>query len=261
MQHLAPRDLSILTLVMQQRAVRLDQLPHFIALMDTTADTTQKENRKSTILNLVERLQRAGLLHLQRFDQGQPAWIWLTKEGLHALGRASSWKRPTRHTLPFLYATNAVCLQLHEQEPEGTWMSHQHLRSSEAWKDFSPLPTAELLTDTGERRAIHVIMRLTGTEEQIVTRMLQQLEQKTSSGTPYYSTLWYYASRDAAKRLREARTRVAESATKERARISIFSYPLQKHRCVMSKNCHFWSWAQKIRGPPPIRHSTFPRTQ
>ncbi len=229
LQHWAPCDRSFLTLVMLQRALRLDHVQRFIALLETTSDSMREADRKSTAHNLVERLQRAGLLHLQQFGNGQPGWVWLTKKGLHTLGSSASWKRPTRSALPFLYATNAVRLMLAEDETPGTWVSQQQLRSSEGGKLFPPLPTAELLTEAGERIAIYVIFRLSGTHDQIATRMRQQLERETSPGTPYYTSLWYYASNDAAKRLRDARARVAETVTKELARnICIFSYPLQK---------------------------------
>lgn len=228
-QHWMPRDLSFLTLLMQQRAIRLDHVSDFVAQIEATANNTYKANTKSTAHNLVERLQREGLLHLQRFGKSQPAWIWLTQKGLHALGNASSWKRPSRRTLPLLYAANTVRLQLTAHHPQGTWISQQQLKSAEAEQSFSHLPTAELLTDTGERMAIHVVFRLTGTDKQIATRMCQQLERKTSSGTARYTALWYYAPNDAATRLRSARISVAEIATKELARnISIFSYPLQR---------------------------------
>ena len=227
-RHLAPRDLSILTLVMQQRAIRLDQVPHFMTLLETTSGTMHAAHAKSTAHNLIERLQREGLLHLHHFGKGQ-SWIWLTKEGLHVLGSSASWKRPARSAFPLLDAANSVRLHLIQRNPQGTWRSQQQLRNAETENSFSQLPTAELLTDTGERMAIHVVLRLTGTDEQIAARMCQQFERKTSSGTPYYTALWYYASNDAAKRLRHARARVADITTKEQARnIHIFSYPLQQ---------------------------------
>ncbi|BCL83560.1 WD40 repeat domain-containing protein [Ktedonobacteria bacterium brp13] len=225
-RHWTPRDLSFLTLVGQQRALRLDQVPHFIMLLEATSDSTCQAPQKSTAHNLVEHFQRAGLLHLHHFGKSEP-WIWLTKKGWQMLGNASPWKHPARKTLPFLYAISEVRLLL-EYQPQAHWISQQHLRTTPTCQTH-PVPTAKLLTDTGECIAIHVVCRLTETEEQITEQMRQQLEQATSTGTPSYVALWYYATTtDTAKRLRAARDRIADSGVEVLARsIAIFSYPWQ----------------------------------
>ncbi len=225
-RQLTPFDLSVLTVVGQQRAISLDHLPRFIALFKTQSGKEHKAHRKSTTHNLVEHLQHTGHLYRQRFGKSQPDWIWLTKKGLQALGISSSWKRPARTVLPALHAANAIRLRLTEYDPQASWISQQQLRSADAARERHLIPTAELETAQGEHIAIHVVLRLTGAKEQIIARMLKQFEREIGLEENPYNALWYYATADAAKLLRAARARIAELITKETARkICIFSYP------------------------------------
>jgi hypothetical protein len=225
-RQLTPRDLFVLTLLSQQRALNLDHLPRFLTL-EGKIETEQSANLKSTTHNLVERLQHAGLIQVQRLDKNN-SWIWLTKRGMQLLGLStSSWKRPTRRILPVLHAANTLRLHFTEHDPQAFWLSQQQLRKTNAAKEPSLLPTAVLGTGKGERIAIYVALRLIGTEEQLAARMLKQLDQETHLEKPMYNALWYYATEDAAKRLRTARAIIADIAAKEIARkICIFSYPL-----------------------------------
>ncbi|WP_201360037.1 hypothetical protein [Dictyobacter formicarum] len=245
-KYLAPQDFSILTLVMQQRAIRLDQMVCFLTACKRRSHNHPTFSSKSSIHNRIEHLQREGLLNLEQIEQGQPAWMWLTKQGVHILGTTAPWKCPGRHTLPFLYATNRVRLLLTEQHPQATWRSQQQLKNTEKGSNVSSLPTAELLTESEQRIAIHVMVRLLGTYEHMLIRMFEQLGRNTDDRTPYYTALWYYASGEAEQQLRTARASVATLTTQAIARkISIISYPFQpqqswnNHRLAVQT--HSWS--------------------
>jgi WD40 repeat protein len=228
-----PRDLYVLTLLGQQRALSLDHLSRFLSLFEGKAGTEQSTNLKSTTHNLIEHLQHAGLIQLRKCGKNTPGWIWLTKEGMHLAGLSSvSWKRPKRRTLSTIYAANAVRLYFAEHEPESSWLSRQQFRNTDTTRESYPAPTAILETKNGKRIAIHIMLRLTRTEEQITAHMLQQLKQGCSE-KPSYNALWYYATADVARKLRTARARVTESTTKETARnICIFTYPLVHKRVL-----------------------------
>ncbi|HLZ59284.1 MAG TPA: hypothetical protein VKR06_20265, partial [Ktedonosporobacter sp.] len=86
----------VLEILRQQHAIRLDHLPHFLSLFGEDEKDAQRVNVKSRAYNIVERLQRAGLLRIQRFGNHDPGWVWLTKGGLCHLGITSSWRRPLR---------------------------------------------------------------------------------------------------------------------------------------------------------------------
>lgn len=245
-RHLAPQDFSILTLVMQQRAIRLDQMMCFLTACEGVSQDHRTFYSKSSVHNRIEHLQREGLLNLHQIEQGQPAWMWLTKKSVCMLGSAAPWKRPGRHVLPCLYATNGVRLLLTEQYPQATWRSQQQLKDAATEPGGSSLPTAELLMESGQRIAIHVMVHLVGTVEQVIIRMFEQLGQNTDDRTPYYTALWYYASGEVEQRLRTARASVAALTTQAIARkISIISYPFQpqqrwnSHRLAV--RTHSWS--------------------
>jgi hypothetical protein len=229
-----PRDLYVLTLLGQQRALSLDHVSRFLALFEGKAGVEQSVNLKSATHNLIEHLQHAGLIQLQQFGKNKSNWIWLTKEGMQVAGLSSAAKkRPARRILPALYATNTVRLHLAEQEPESSWVSRQQLRSSDTARKPHLTPTAVLETGRGERIAIHIMLRLTRTEEQIADHMLQQLEQERDLEKPSYSALWYYAPADVTKKLRAARASIAKSTTRETARnICIFTYPLVRRQVL-----------------------------
>lgn len=232
-RQLSPDDLSVLTLVSQQRAVSLDHLPRFLALFEAQSGKERSAHRKSTTYNLVERLQHRGYIHQQRFGKSQSAWIWLTHKGGQAVGISSPWKAPARTQLPALHAANALRLLLTEHDPQISWYSQQQLRSSAAPHERHLLPTAEVENERGERIALHVVLRLTRTEEQIISHMLKQLGQEPHREEISYHALWYYATADAARRLRAARATIAERTTQEVARkIGIFSYPLTRRQVI-----------------------------
>src|SRR6267142_352560 len=117
-RQLTPYDLSVLTVVNQQRAISLEHLPRFIALFETPSEKEYRAHLKSTTHNLVEHLQHTGHIYLQRFGKSQPDWIWLTKKGAQALGVSAPWKHPARSLLPALHAANTIRLLLTEHDPQ-----------------------------------------------------------------------------------------------------------------------------------------------
>jgi WD40 repeat protein len=217
---------DLLMVIGQQYALRIDHVPRFLALRAVQSDHEPKANPKSAAHNLVERLRRAGLIHVRRFSESKYDWIWLTKKGWQELGLDSTWNHPHRAKLRALHAANTIRLLLTEHDPQVSWISHEQLCRADLPRNWYPLPTAELLTGTGECIAIHETSRLTGTDEQIMTRIREHLERETSLGKPYYTALWYYATAPVAARLRAARTSIAETLGKEMARrVFIFSFP------------------------------------
>lgn len=224
-----PHDHAVLTLLEQQHAVSFDHLPQLLARCQEDQSATPLPTWKRIAQQSVERLQRAGLVRIHHVGRHDPDWVWLTKAGQQTLDLPLSRKRLTHHALAAYYAANAIRLRLAAWYPHATWKSQDQVRreSDTHGRTSSQTPTAELHLATGERISIHVTLRLTAREDQIATRMCEQLQRKTSTGAPYYSALWYYARPSVARRLRAARGHVAQALTQEMARtISVFSYPL-----------------------------------
>lgn len=221
-------DFSVLMILHQQRAIRLDHLPRFLVQLQGKPKQ-EAAHLRSTSHNLVERLQRAGLIHLQRFGN-QPDWIWLTQQGMRRIGIFRRIKTPARSMLHAVHATNTIRLLLTEDDPHAFWISQEQIRSMVPPLQRHALPHAELRTGRGKHIAIHIALRLTETDEQLTTRLQQQLEQEAKPGRPFYTELWYYAADGPAKRLRAVRARIAESSKEAARRLCIFSYPyIDKH--------------------------------
>ncbi len=223
----SPYERRLLTLVSQQHALRVDHVPRFLALLASPSDDPSEAHLKSTAHQLVERLQRAGLLCVRRFRANHLDWIWLTKKGWQVAGMTSPWSPPLWRKLPALHAANELRLRLRERDPHLVWISRLQLRQMRSPRHWSALPTAEVITGVGEHIALHVVLRMTGSEEQIMDRMRDQLEREPIPLNPSYAALWYYAPAPVAMRLRAARARLAEEMGKEMAhKVGIFTYPL-----------------------------------
>ncbi len=217
-------ELYILSLLGQQRALNLEHLPSFLRLFEQ--GKKQTAGLKSSAHNAVERLQRAGLVTIRRFEDQNGSWVWLTKAGLRYIGINSTWSRPARTVLPALHAANTIRLTFLQQYPEGSWTSRQQLRRA-GIADISPysLPTAVLECGDGTRVAVHAVLRLSGTDEQIFSRILQQLQQEISVGESRYTELRFYVTSDAAQRLQIIREKIAASVSTEVAsKVRIFTY-------------------------------------
>jgi hypothetical protein len=222
---ISPREYTILSLLGQQRALSLDHLAAFFVRSEGPEPASSQEELKSTINALVERLQRAGLLTLQSFNR-QP-WIWLTKRGLRFLTLPASRKPPSHASLPLLQAANAIRLALEESYPRGTWTSRDQLRQQRAAQKLPPLahmPTATFDTGEGALLAIHVLLRLQGTEEHLVKQLLEQLEFKPDQSAS--TAFWYYVHPRVAPSLRRAFQQVSREIEGADARLRLFTYPL-----------------------------------
>jgi len=239
------RDLYVLSLLGQQRALSLDHLPCFLALFEGSSSTMPSETLKRSGQQIIERLQQAGLVTRQAFDPTH--WIWLTKGGLRYLGISSTRKAPTRAALPPLQAANALRLSLSEQYPQGIWVSREQLRQERSSQKLSPLPNmpaAEFETREGAYLAIQVLLHWTG-QEHLVKSIREQLERQGSTGKPYYTALWYYATPNAASHLRSAFEQVVRECNGADTRLRVFSYPLVPKVIVYQGHC------------APIRHLTW----
>ncbi len=204
---LLPQERALLTLLGEQRALRLDQVPRYLALLG--------------------RLRRAGLIHLHLVGK-QPGWIWLTTRGLQTLGIHASGKPPTGSTLPVLHAANTIRLLLTEHDPQACWISKPDLQRVHSPSLESP--TAQWRAGSGERITTQIVFHLQGTDEQIAAHLQHQFEQATSFGNSPSTALWYYAPAEVAQRLRAARALLTETRAKT---ISIFSYPLVHERVLL----------------------------
>lgn len=227
---LTDREQSVMHILAQQRAVRLDHLPRYLAQLSEKRPEQPTRGRlhrawKSEAHNLVEHLHQGGLLHLHRLGDQHSPWIWLTKGGVQALGLPStSWSRPAPREFALLYARSSVRLLLSEADREGTWISQHDLPDA----GHADAPDAEFVTSGGERIAIVVCLRLPPDREQVLAQMQARLQRVVREGPACSPLVWYYYAPPAVgKQLRSARTLLAQRVGQpEASRIHCFSYPV-----------------------------------
>jgi hypothetical protein len=81
---------------------------------------------------LVRRWEQLGLVSYSWFLHGDPAWVWLSMEGLrtvrHEIGEPRRFE-PTPGGLSHLFFCNRVRLFVEERKPDGVWQSERQLRA------------------------------------------------------------------------------------------------------------------------------------
>lgn len=87
---LTERDHKALSWIGQQYAVRLDQLQLVLARLSEPGDYATKPKEKGRLtqkrtMDLVRRWERLGLVNYCWFLHADPAWVWLSSEGLRTV--------------------------------------------------------------------------------------------------------------------------------------------------------------------------------
>jgi len=160
---LTERNHKALSWIGQQYAVRLDQLQIVLARLGEPGQYATKPKEKGRLtrkrtMDLVRRWERLGLVNSGRFLHGDPAWVWLSVEGLHAvrqqIGDLRSFE-PTPARLSHLFFCNQARLLVEEREPDGVWQSERQLRAGRKPGENQPhLPDGLLTLPNGHVVAI-----------------------------------------------------------------------------------------------------------
>src|SRR5260370_38400966 len=87
----------------QQYAVRLDQLQILLARLGEPGDSARKPKEEGRLtqkrtMDLVRRWERPGLVSYGWFLHGDPAWVWLSAEGLRVVRQQIGDLRPFEPT-------------------------------------------------------------------------------------------------------------------------------------------------------------------
>src|SRR5947207_6520090 len=134
---LTERDHKVLSWIGQQYAVRLDQLQILLARLGEPGQyaTKPKEEGRLTqkrTMDLVRRWERLGLVNSGWFLHGDPAWVWLSVEGLRVVRQQIGELRPFEPTpagLSRLFFCNQARLLVEERHPDGVWQGERQLRA------------------------------------------------------------------------------------------------------------------------------------
>ncbi len=189
---LTERDHKALSWIGQQYAVRLDQLQILLARLGEPGDYTSKPKEKGRLtrkrtMDLVRRWEQLGLVSYGRFLHGDPAWVWLSMEGLRTvrqqIGELSRFE-PTPAGLSHLLFCNQARLLVEERHPDGVWQSERQLRAGRKLGERpTHLPAGLLTLPNGHVIAIEVERSVTDAD-----RLKEILRALTSR----YQMVWYF---------------------------------------------------------------------
>src|SRR5260370_395679 len=134
---LTGRDYQALSWIGQQYAVRLDQLQILLARLGEPGDSARKPKEEGRLtqnrtMDLVRRWERLGLVSYGWFLHADPAWVWLSAEGLRTVRDEIGDLRhfePTVAGLSHLFFCNQARLLVEERHPDGVLQSVRQLRA------------------------------------------------------------------------------------------------------------------------------------
>ena len=191
---LTERDHKALSWIGQQYTVRLDQMQIVLARLAEPGEYGRKPKEEGRLtqkrtMDLVRRWERLGLVSYGWFLHGDPAWVWLSAEGLRAVRQQIGDLRPFEPTvagLSHLFFCNQARLLVEERHPDGVWLSERQLRAGRKPGERSPhLPAGLLTLPNGHVVTIEIERSVTdyGRLKEILQALVSQ-----------YQTVWYFCT-------------------------------------------------------------------
>jgi hypothetical protein len=212
---LTERDHKALSWIGQQYAVRLDQLQILLARLGEPGDSARKPKEKGRLtqkrtMDLVRRWEWLGLVSYGWFLHADPAWVWLSAEGLRAVRQQIGDLRhfePTVAGLSHLFFCNQARLLVEERYPDGLWQSERQLRAGRKPGERPPhLPDGLLTLPNGHVVAIEIERSVTD-----AGRLREILQALTSQ----YQMVWYFCTGDSEKVIKKAVETLPESSRRK----------------------------------------------
>lgn len=116
---IAERDLSVLTFMGEQYAVRTDQVAR---LLKRPAEGTLSESATRAV---IARWEKAGLAASRKVIADQPRFVWLTRKGLDEVGLPFKPWTPPAVSLAHIFWTNQVRIHTEDRHPAASWRSER----------------------------------------------------------------------------------------------------------------------------------------
>ncbi len=134
---LMDRDLTALAWIGEQWTVRSDHLQH---VLGRSTDTLYSPLSPAATREVVGRWVRAGWVDARKIFGTQPAWVWLTRAGLDAVGLPYRDWMPKESGLGHFHAVNAVRVWLEGEDMKTgqikAWVSERQLRYDHGQQGF-----------------------------------------------------------------------------------------------------------------------------
>jgi hypothetical protein len=201
---LTPRDVSAMSWIAEQFAVRVDQLPRILG-------EGNSEVSRRTCRGVLERWTSATFVTRQKVFAGEPAWVWLTRHGSNACGGSFKLWVPKFGNLSHVYWVNEIRLRTALNHPDVTWVCERSIRKEQA--RGLHVPDAEVVPHDGRRVAVEV--ELTQKSATRASAIARELASR-------YSTIWFFTT----DRVQRAVSRtISELLPNEQEKFRI--YPLE----------------------------------
>src|SRR5260370_33812173 len=130
-----------------------------------------------------------GLVSYGWFLHGEPAWVWLSAQGLRTVCQQMGDLRlfePTVAGLSRLFFCNQARLFVEERHPDGVWQSERQLRAGRKPGERPPhLPAGILTLSDGHVVAVEIERSVKDADR--LKEILQALASQ-------YQTVWYFCT-------------------------------------------------------------------
>ena len=203
------RDLSVLSFIGQQYAVRADQLAR---LLKRPAEGALSESATRAV---IARWEKAGLAASRKVIADEPRFVWLTRKGLGEVGLSFKSWTPTVASLAHIFWTNQVRMHTEDRHPAASWRSERELRKGRVMQSISTATAHEVDAE------IHLPQGVVAVEVELTAKSVDRRRSIMSEVASRYATVWYFAPRNVQALLEET-----AAAVEQRECVRI--YPLEE---------------------------------
>lgn len=196
-----PRDLDLLRWIADQFAVNTDQLK---ILMNRWKRKHEPEWQEASISDetvkwLIQRWRDAGWVESRKLLAREPAWVWLSKEGLTAMSLKYPMYQPAVGRLDHIYHVNMVRLYIEKRRgDEVQWISERQINVERKDQGKRHMVDGEVVY---QNMVIAIEVEQTQKSKRRLASIVRELEQD-------YAAVWYFVTDKALEAVREAITRV-----------------------------------------------------
>lgn len=204
------RDITVLTWIGEQYAVRLDTLQRLLGREAQQATKVEGQVSESTARRVLERWKQERLVSSRKWFYGEPEWVWLTAHGLRQMELPFKAGQPSVALLSHVHLVNLLRLYTEATYKEfKQWRGERLLRQLHRGDSGFHIPDGEVVTDTG----------VIAIEVERTLKSRPRVEQIVQTLSHHYQRVWFFVTP-------ETRPLVTEATARQRDRFTL--YDLEK---------------------------------
>jgi hypothetical protein len=191
------RTLWLLEWIGDMYALRQDHLEQLLAWEVKRPDKVKQEGKLHSRDLLKRWKEKYRFVDYQVVYSGEPAWIWLTQEGLDAAGLPYKYLEPKPQSdYSHWYYNNLVRMWVQQKRPDRLWLSERRLKYGKDTRKRQRVLDIDAEVQQGEHHAkrIAVEVELTAKDEMRTLNKMRALAHSDYDGT------WYFVTSKATKK-------------------------------------------------------------